>query len=173
MRNVEIKARVTNKEDIETRTKVLSNSSPVVLRQHDTFFKVPKGRLKLRRFEKGPGVLIYYERPDTEGPKLSDYVKTTISKDEVQGVIDVLEKSNGIIGVVEKVRILYIVGQTRIHIDSVDGLGDFMELEVVLNEDQSLEEGQKIAEELMTQLGVREADLISGAYLDMLLKLGV
>lgn len=83
-------------------------------------------------FQNGSGELIHYERPDTEGPKLSDFVKTSIAKDEIQGLTEVLKKSNGIIGVVEKTRLLYIVDQTRVHVDRVNGLGDFMELEVRL-----------------------------------------
>ncbi|XP_012264750.2 uncharacterized protein LOC105691078 isoform X2 [Athalia rosae] len=170
MRNVEIKARVQDKDAIILRAKYLSKSKETVINQHDTFFKVSRGRLKLRQFEDGSGELIFYDRPDTEGPKISDYVKTTISSKEVQGLTDVLAKSNGIIGAVKKVRLLYIIGQTRVHIDVVEGLGNFMELEVVLNDDQSLEYGQGIAEKLMSELGVQKKDCISGAYLDMIVK---
>ena len=61
-----------------------------------------------------------------------------------------------------------MVGQTRIHCDHVEGLGNFAELEVVLNDDQSLEEGQAIANDLMLKLGIDKNKLISGAYMDML-----
>lgn len=82
----------------------------------------------------------------------------------------VLVSSLGLIGVVKKTRHLYIYDQTRIHIDQVEGLGDFMELEVVLRSDQSLEQGQAIAEDLMLKLEVDQTDLISGAYLDQLIQ---
>jgi predicted adenylyl cyclase CyaB len=60
------------------------------------------------------------------------------------------------------------VDQTRIHCDHVDGLGDFVELEVVLEDGQDEESGVKVAEELMGKLGVKKEDLVSGAYVDLL-----
>jgi hypothetical protein len=61
---------------------------------------------------------------------------------------------------------------TRMHLDDVESLGQFMELEVVLRDGQSDDEGQAIAEELMTRLGVRKEDLLEGAYMDLLEKRG-
>lgn len=83
------------------------------------------------KFKDGSGVLVFYERPDVEGPKLSEYNMVEL-KDQVacDGLKDILGKTNGIIGVVDKIRHLYIVGPSRIHIDKVDNLGDFMEIEV-------------------------------------------
>ncbi|KAK2519374.1 hypothetical protein Q9966_014000 [Columba livia] len=84
----------------------------------------------------------------------------------------VLGQALGVLGVVRKERLLFLVGQTRVHLDSVEGLGDFLELEVVLTEEQSVEDGERVACELMKELGVEEEDLISGAYLDLLLAKG-
>ncbi|MRA75980.1 hypothetical protein GH890_31595 [Bacillus thuringiensis] len=66
-------------------------------------------------------------------------------------------------------RMLDMVGQTRIHIDQVEGLGRVMEREVVLGENDTVEGGVKIAEDLMDKLGVFKTDLIDVAYIDMLL----
>ena len=74
----------------------------------------------------------------------------------------------GIRAVVKKTRHLYISGQTRIHLDDVEGLGHFMELEVVLTPGQSEAEAQAIAEEMMHTLGIRKETLIEGAYVDLL-----
>jgi predicted adenylyl cyclase CyaB len=71
-------------------------------------------------------------------------------------------------GVVKKIRYLYMVGKTRIHLDDVEGLGHFMELEVVMGEAQSDAEGQAIAKDLMRKLGVREDALLEGAYMDLI-----
>ena len=60
------------------------------------------------------------------------------------------------------------MGQTRVHCDQVEGLGDFMELEVVLDDNQTTDDGQAIAEDLMTKLGIDKSKLISGAYMDLL-----
>ena len=62
-----------------------------------------------------------------------------------------------------------MVGQTRVHCDKVEGLGDFMELEVLLSEGEDEAKGVEIANDLMAKLGVRQEDLISGAYMDMIL----
>jgi predicted adenylyl cyclase CyaB len=70
---------------------------------------------------------------------------------------------------VKKKREVYIVGQTRIHLDEVDELGTFIELEVVLSPDHDPEEGRTIATELMKKLGINETDLVSGSYADILL----
>ena len=60
------------------------------------------------------------------------------------------------------------MGQTRVHCDQVEGLGDFMELEVVLDDNQTTEDGQAIAEDLMVKLGIDSSKLIAGAYMDLL-----
>ncbi|MCG8465564.1 MAG: class IV adenylate cyclase, partial [Xanthomonadales bacterium] len=86
------------------------------------------------------------------------------------GLKSTLEHAYGIKGVVEKVRHVYSVGQTRVHLDEVKNLGHFMELEVVLEDDQSLEQGEAIAQDLMQKLGIEPKDLIQGAYMDLLLK---
>jgi predicted adenylyl cyclase CyaB len=68
----------------------------------------------------------------------------------------------------KKTRWLYMVGQTRVHCDTVEGLGDFAELEVVLEDNQSVEDGQLIADDLMEKLGIEKTKLIKCAYMDLL-----
>ena len=165
--NIEIKARARNFEDIKSRAEKLSDSRGQVISQEDTFFNTPKGRLKLRALT-DHAELIYYIRPDQEGPKRSDYHITRSTDSE--NLKCVLGLAYGIRGVVRKTRYLYLVGQTRLHLDNVEGLGQFMELEVVMEEGQSDAEGQKIAEDLMSALGVDSGDLIDGAYMDLLEK---
>ena len=165
--NIEIKARARNFEDLKYRAEKLSDTPVQVIPQEDTFFKTPQGRLKLRVLP-DHAELIYYTRPDQDGPKRSDY-HITRSHDP-ENLKRVLELAYGIRGVVKKTRYLYLVGPTRIHVDDVEGLGQFMELEVVMQDGQSDAEGQKIAEGLMASLGVERGDLIDGAYMDLLEK---
>ncbi|MCI0529102.1 MAG: class IV adenylate cyclase, partial [Nitrospira sp.] len=73
-------------------------------------------------------------------------------------------------GTVRKKRRVFMVGQTRIHLDQVEGLGNFVELEVVLKDGQCGAEGMRICEKLMKSLGIAEDDLIEGAYIDLLEK---
>lgn len=166
--NIEIKARARDFEDIQSRAEGLSDTPVQVIPQEDIFFNVERGRMKLRILAPDQGQLIFYTRPDQEGPKRSDY-HITFSSDPVN-LKRVLELAYGIRGVVRKTRYLYLVGQTRVHLDDVEGLGRFMELEVVLEEGQSDAEGQKVAEDLMSALGVERGDLIDGAYMDLLEK---
>ena len=165
-RNVEIKARARL---AEARRAVdwLSGSLVGSFRQDDTFFRVPRGRLKLRRLAHDRGELIFYERPDAAGPRGSDY--TIMPTDDPDRWSDLLAESLGVIGAVRKRRTLYEIGQTRVHLDEVDGLGEFVELEVVLSDGQTEEDGVRIARELMGKLGIGEEDLVETAYVDLLM----
>jgi len=166
--NIEIKAYARNFSEIQARAENLSDTPVQVIPQEDTFFNAPQGRLKLRVLSENKGQLIYYTRPDQEGPKRSDYhISLTTDPENLKHV---LELAYGIRGVVRKTRYLYLVGQTRVHLDDVEGLGQFMELEVVMEEGQSDAEGQAIAEGLMASLGVERSDLLEGAYMDLLEK---
>ncbi len=164
--NIEIKARLHDRAAIEARARQLADRPVEIIPQIDTFFVTQKGRLKLRELAPDRGQLVYYERPDQDGPKRSDY--RIFETADVQGLRDTLALALGVRGVVKKVRSLYLIGQTRLHLDQVEILGDFMELEVVLHPHQSEVEGMKIAEGLMEQLGVLPSDLIDGAYMDLL-----
>lgn len=164
--NIEIKARARSFEDIRSRAEALADTPVQVLPQEDTFFGVAHGRLKLRVRPQGPAQLIYYERPDQDGPKRSDY--HIFETPDPEGLKATLGLALGIRGVVRKTRYLYMVGQTRVHLDDVEGLGQFMELEVVMRPDQSDAEGQAIAGDLMARLGIAEADLLEGAYMDLI-----
>ena len=164
--NVEVKARVRNYEALSARAREISDSPVEVIRQVDTFFVTAEGRLKLREPDAGRAQLIYYERPDQDGPKRSDY--TIFETPDPGPLKSVLSRALGVRGTVEKVRHLYMVGQTRVHLDEVKGLGNFMELEVVLRSDQSDQEGRLIAEQLLASLGVEQGDLVESAYMNLL-----
>jgi predicted adenylyl cyclase CyaB len=164
--NIEIKARARNFADLRRRAEALSHTPAQVIPQEDTFFHAPRGRLKLRQLAPDLGQLVYYERTDTSGPKRSNY--HIFETRDPESLKSVLSLALGVRGVVRKKRTLYLVAQTRLHLDEVEGLGEFMELEVVLRPEQSDLEGQAIARDLMTRLGVKEEDLLEGAYMDML-----
>jgi predicted adenylyl cyclase CyaB len=165
-RNIEIKARLDDPEAVRKRAEVIATTAPSVIVQADTFFHVPSGRLKLRRFDDGTGELIHYERPDAEGPKESRY--TIVRVEQPEPMTRLLAAALGVRCVVRKTRTLLLVGQTRIHLDQVEGLGSFLELEVVLRPGQGSAEGKRIAAELMRRLGIHAEDLVSGAYADLL-----
>ena len=164
--NIEIKARARTFDDLRRRAEGLSDTPAQVIPQEDTFFYTTKGRLKLRQLAPDVGQLVYYERTDASGPKRSDYILVETS--EPSAIKAALTAALGVRGVIRKRRTLYLVGQTRVHLDEVERLGEFVELEVVLRPEQSDAEGQAIAQDLMTRLGVRKEDLVEGAYMDIL-----
>ncbi|NJD58522.1 MAG: adenylate cyclase [Anaerolineales bacterium] len=166
--NIEIKALVSDFEALRHKAEKISDSPVQVIPQEDTFFSCPHGRLKLRELGPACGQLVYYLRQDMAGPKHSEYQISNTT--DPAGLKQILAQAFGVLGVVTKVRYLYLAGQTRIHLDDVQGLGKFVELEVVLQPGQSDAEGQAIADDLMSKLGIQEADLIEGAYMDLIRK---
>jgi predicted adenylyl cyclase CyaB len=167
--NVEIKARIASVAALLPRAIALADDPPQRIHQDDTFFDITHGRLKLRVFGDGSGELIHYLRPDEDGPKRSDYAIAPVHAPET--LREVLARACGQIGRVRKQRTLLLAGQTRIHLDQVEGLGDFLELEVVLREGQAEDEGRAIALALMAQLGIGVQALVGRAYIDLLSEL--
>lgn len=165
-RNVEIKARVADPAGLRARALAMATGEPQIIEQTDTFFAVTRGRLKVRRFADGTGELIHYERPDAEGPKTSRYGLCPVADADL--LVRVLGGALPAGVTVRKRRELVMAGRTRIHLDEVEGLGHFMELEVVLAGDEDASAGEAEARALMEQLGIAPGDLVEGAYADLL-----
>ena len=167
-RNIEIKARVDDIEALKIAVAVIADQGPAELEQDDTFFRCDAGRLKLRVFADGTGELIFYRRANSQGPKESSYwLSPTTSPDSLR---QALTLAYGELGRVKKRRTLYLAGRTRIHLDRVDQLGNFLELEVVLQSDEPAASGVREATALMQRLNIRRDQLIEAAYIDLLLQ---
>lgn len=136
--------------------------------QTDTYFNVSNGRLKLRE-----GIiennLIYYNRNNQPGPKSSQF--NLIKVEDAKGLKEVLERSCGIKMVVKKRREIYYINNVKFHIDEVPELGSFVEIEAgnIL--------ADKTEAELLTQcnfylneFGIKDEDLVSVSYSDLLMK---
>lgn len=165
-RNIEIKACSREFDSQERIASRLADSAPVLIEQEDTFFQTTQGRLKLREFADGTGELIQYDRPDSPGVKQSTYIRSPAN--EPHSLKAALAAALGVRAVVRKRRRLFLAGQARIHLDEVEGLGWFIELEVVLRPDQDEADGRGIADKLMSDLGIESSDLVAGAYVDLL-----
>jgi len=165
-RNVEIKARVRDAARLRALALAVGEEPLELIRQRDTFYHVNRGRLKLREFADGTGELIAYERPDRPGPRTSRY--TISPAPDPARLHAALTQALGVRGVVAKERTLIRRGRTRIHLDRVTGLGDFVELEVVLTADESEADGRAVALELMARLEIDERDLMEQAYIDQM-----
>jgi adenylate cyclase class IV len=165
-RNVEIKALVRELDAIRTRARSLASSPGEILQQTDTFFAVPSGRLKVREFPDGTGELISYQRPDRRGPRESVYARYPC--ENAQALSETLGKVLPVRGIVLKMREVFLVGRTRIHLDRVQNLGSFVELEVVLSDGESVEHAEHVALELLQKLEISETGLLAQAYIDLL-----
>lgn len=165
-RNIEIKARIDNMTLTRRLVADAADRDPETLSQTDTFFHVDTGRLKLREFSDVDAELIYYRRPDATGPTESQYERVPVS--DALAMRGLLASSFGIKAVVSKKRLVYWVGRTRVHLDEVRDLGNFLELEVVLEQDEDAETGVREAQGLMKKFEICEDSLVSEAYVDLL-----
>ena len=165
-RNIEIKARISGIAALQPRAARLADTGPIIIDQDDTFFACANGRLKLRD-QSGTGAeLIFYQRADASGPKESFYLRVPVP--DPNALRQLLQLAHGQVGRVIKRRVLFLIGRTRVHLDAVEGLGEFLELEVVLEDGEAAEEGIAEARRIMTQLAVSPEQLIEGAYVDLL-----
>jgi predicted adenylyl cyclase CyaB len=165
-RNIEIKARIPSVESLEPIVASLATQGPTEIAQDDTFFYCDSGRLKIRIFSATEGELIYYRRTNEPGPKESFYLRAPTASPEV--LRETLSLAYGQVGRVVKRRTLYLVGRTRVHLDRVEGLGHFLELEVVLEDDEPCDSGVREAHALMGRLSIEPSTLIETAYVDLL-----
>ena len=163
--NIEIKARASNFNRQKMITETLSDIPGEQIWQEDIFFKISKGRLKLRIFDSGSGELIYYMRADSSGPKVSQYQISATN--EPESLRSVLASSLGVRGIIKKQRTLYKIGHTRIHFDQVKDLGNFIELEFVMQDNTSKNEALQTIKNLMEKLEIQDNHLINTAYIDM------
>jgi adenylate cyclase class IV len=166
-RNIEIKARIENVALLTPGVAAIASEGPLEIAQDDTFFHCDNGRLKLRAFSIDSGELIFYRRVNQAGPKESFYLRSPTSSPET--LRESLSLAYGQIGRIRKYRTLFLVGRTRVHLDRVEGLGHFLELEVMLVDDEPPEQGIREAGELMEKLGIQPEQLIEGAYIDLML----
>lgn len=151
-RNVEIKARAPQPHEPSAIAERLSAELSETSEQMDVFFRTERGFSMIDRI--------------TPGPKVGTY--SICTTDDPSALRTVLSAAYGEDVVVQKVRTLLLLGRTRIHIDRVDHLGDFVELEVVLDDGDAISDGMEEARSIMNQLGILESDLVEGAYADLL-----
>jgi adenylate cyclase class IV len=165
-RNIEIKARIGDLAPIRQKAAMLASGPAEVLEQTDTFFVVPRGRLKVRAFADGSGELISYDRADQHGPRPSHYSRVRCQ--DATALCNALSRVLSIRGTVEKQREVILVGRTRIHLDRVARLGSFLEIEVVLADGEPEDVGRREAEELLRALEIPSAALVAHPYIDLI-----
>ncbi len=161
-RNLEIKARDADPRRTLEAARALGAEDHGELAQRDTYFGGAHGRLKLREQTPGEPELIQYRRPDEAGPHTSEFRNVPVAA--AGALKEALDAAFGTLVVVEKRRRLLLWEAVRIHLDDVDGLGTFVELEAPDDGDQ-----QAKVERLTEALAIADDDLIAGSYSDLVL----
>jgi predicted adenylyl cyclase CyaB len=164
VRNIESKFRCIDHEGVVARALEAGAVDEGFLHQHDQFYTVSRGRLKLRTIDGQRSELIAYEREDSAEARASDYGRYATS--DPSALADVLERVLLRAGAVEKTRHLLLLRNTRIHLDDVVGLGRFVELETVIGT-QSEAEAEAEHREVVRVLGLGGAERIAVAYVDL------
>jgi len=165
VRNIEIKARLLQSETIHERLGATSAHFSQTLQQRDVFFAVPTGRLKLR-FVNNTAELILYQRSDAATLRGSDYERVAVADGDA--MLRILTQTLKVAGEVRKVRQLYLLENVRIHVDAVQGLGSYIEIEAVMDADHDEEQCHEAAKTLLAALDIAPKEYESKAYIDLL-----
>jgi homotetrameric cytidine deaminase len=165
--NVELKASDRDPEATAARCLALGALDGGFLEQRDTYFVARRGRLKLR-VEEGAlgGELIAYRRPDASEPTQSAYSLAPVAAPEE--LAETLDTALGTVVVVSKRRRLFLWEGVRIHLDEVEGLGSFVELEAVLPDAGDLATAVTKVARLRGELGISDDALVACGYADLL-----
>jgi predicted adenylyl cyclase CyaB len=165
-KNLEIKARCASLSSARQIARSIGARFAVTLRQTDTYFKVKQGRLKLREINRKQRELIFYRRENARKNRYSNYSVLQLPADDSSKRL--LRSVFKVSVVVKKKRELYLYKNSRIHVDSVERLGGFVEFEVLVVH------GNRQAQALMAFLrgkfGIGPSSLIAGSYSDMILE---
>jgi len=171
MKNIEIKVRVSDRAKMLQYITQLGAESKGVLRQTDTYFNVPSGRLKMREERSRDFAdIIFYNRPNKKTSRLSEYDIIEIQKSGIKGIKKLLSNALSSSVIVKKVRRLYMYQHTRVHLDHVNGLGDFLELETVVKGGQKMIDALKEHRRVVRALGLESCEKIPFSYSDLLLR---
>jgi adenylate cyclase class 2 len=169
-RNIEIKARCGDLDAARAAAQSLGAEPAGTVNQLDTYFRVPNGRLKLREINGERAELIWYVRPDHADARASDYSIVPVTPDAVGSLKRTLATALTVRGEVRKRRELWLWHNVRIHLDTVEHLGTFIEYEAVIGSGEGGDE--RTAHERLRQLSevmnVRDEDRLAQSYSDLL-----
>lgn len=168
MKNIELKVKVNDLEKLREKLVALHIEKVDTLHQIDTYFHSKKGRFKLREINSKEFELIYYERPNKSGSKISMYEVISFNETNAKKTKTTLESTNGVLITVEKKRELWLHKHTRIHLDNVINLGEYIELETVVK-NISMSEAQAEHNEVITLLKLDQYEKCDVSYSDLLL----
>lgn len=165
-RNLELKARDRDPARSLSVCEELGAEDRGTLSQTDTYFEVPRGRLKLREEPGASAHLIAYERPNSAAHKESRYrIIPVVDPTELKEAFSSLL---GLKATVRKHRRLFLLENVRIHLDQVESLGNFIELEAVTESEAEPNDFDPLLIDLRHSFQIADADLVRGSYCDLL-----
>lgn len=167
--NIELKARCADMNTTARRGENLVTTSRTYLDQIDTYFNVSQGRLKLREINGERAELIQYDRANDPSIRKSQYTILNLTPEQGRQLIAQLTVAIGTRVIVKKRRTLLMWNDVRIHLDHVDGLGDFIEFEGLVGPTCTEAQAAEKVATLRKHFEIRDEDLISTSYSDLLL----
>ncbi|MEZ4775723.1 MAG: class IV adenylate cyclase [Bacteroidia bacterium] len=164
--NVEIKAKTNRPAEIRAILHDLHALEKGTDHQTDTYFYCSNGRMKLRQGNIENN-LIFYRRGDQAGPKTAEvFLYSATPGPELKAL---LREAMGVWKEVVKTREIYFIDNVKFHLDQVEGLGSFVEIEAIDTEGLISEEVLLAqCQQYMQLLGIAEGDLLTSSYSDML-----
>ena len=162
MLNVELKARCEDLGRLRETCESLGAEGQEPERQIDTYFSVSHGCLKLRESLQSGAELIYYTRDDVAGARESHYELYQVEDPEALKAM--LTKALGVSVVVTKRRETFVLGNVRIHIDKVQGLGGFVELQGAIDQPGELPLVADEVQDVQRALGIDPQSLVKESY---------
>jgi predicted adenylyl cyclase CyaB len=165
VRNIDIKARVKSFAGIERRLAALGATLHTDERQVDTYFRVPRGRLKLRVRAGHDSELVYYRRGERGSKRVSDYSLWPVAAP--RELERILTAAMGAKAVVAKHREVYLYRNARVHLDQVTGLGRFIEIEVLITKGRR--QANELLERLVSEFDIEGGSMIRGSYSDLVI----
>lgn len=164
-RNVEIKARLADLDAARATAERFGARLAGDLVQVDRYYELDGGRRVKLRIEDGEAELIRYDRPESNGVRSSEYERLPVRDPEAHAC---LVPTSPALVTVRKRRRLYLLDNVRIHLDVVAGLGEFLELEAVV--DATHDEGRcrEQIDRLLAAFGLTEGACIRASYGDLL-----
>jgi predicted adenylyl cyclase CyaB len=169
MRNVELKIKLENDRKVKSALKKMGAVFEGELLQRDTFYSCPNGRLKLRQINDKSFQLIFYNRPDVAGSKVSEYWIAELNDSQIPAMKILLNEAFGEEMWVHKKRQLWLHKNTRIHIDHVTNLGLFLELETAVD-DIGMKAAREEHKQIIKDLRIDFYIPLYSSYADMLIE---
>jgi predicted adenylyl cyclase CyaB len=166
MKNIELKITLAEPKSILSKLKFIKARFAGKLSQVDTYYNCQNGLLKIREINGKNFELIFYKRPNTKKSKISDYQVLPLDKSQLAKTKYILNGAFGEKVIVKKKRSLWLYKNTRIHIDKVNNLGSYLELETVVK--KSIADAKKEHQQLIKKLDIENAKKVDISYSDLL-----